>query len=128
MKELYEIKSNSNLLKKEDFEGFTESFKRYYQDLLESKYDSQKIDFIDLPFIDKKYTIEMALTEQNINYVSWDKIYNLIEEKQRENLKKNSIQYALGGIMVRNMSHNIGSHVLTRANIENIVKRLDDLI
>lgn len=44
----------------------------------------------------------------------------------RKNLHHSALKAAIAGILSRNMSHNIGSHVLQRASIERIEKRMEE--
>lgn len=74
--------------------------------------------------------------KEKLNLAEWEKlVYRYIQGFYQifpmrsffERAKQNALRSAVGSIMARNMSHNIGSHVSPRATIEKIEQRLSDL-
>jgi len=57
--------------------------------------------------------------------IAWMRENTLIDFK--ESWRKHALRSAVAAIMSRNMSHHIGSHILTRITFEEFQKRLNDL-
>jgi len=80
--------------------------------------------------LSEKYEEERFL--QNIIYMETclstivSQVVGMLAKKSEADLRTHATRAAVGAIMSRNMSHNIGSHVSPRATLERIGKRLLD--
>lgn len=76
--------------------------------------------------IDKDYGIDEIMLAHEIQE-QFNELDNSVEIKVRESLRFESRRAAASAILSRNFSHHIGSHVMPRANVNDIKKRLNIL-